>query len=432
VRDGDPPAVKQILERYEQASDQQRADAMELLGLLPDDLGASALCRLARYEKSPVLSKRAALEAMFLPQVSGPAVARRAAIIQGELGESPRTAAAWLRTYVRAGGGDRTALDTWAELAEEEYHQFELAPDETDVQIVSLLFYAYGQACAAAGDAARAEQMSQRAWSLQPHDLVAHYLVARQLAHRGLFDWSEREYRRLIDEPFSGDPRSRKIALSSRIRLAETLHDQGRELPAAEVMEGLVAMMDDKQGGAEVKRLLIEELVRDPEGIRSRAQYFRALHLLSEGQREEALARLDKGLEEDFADADVLISLYELSADDPERRSRTLAQVAKAVTEYRQDIEKMPQDHQGYNQLAWLLANTGGDAAEATRLSHRSLELAPDTASYLDTLAHCYYAQGDFAAAVKHQTRAAELDPHSGLIRKKLDVFRQALADGKR
>jgi tetratricopeptide (TPR) repeat protein len=207
------------------------------------------------------------------------------------------------------------------------------------------------------------------------------------------------------------------------------LHDQGRELPAAEVMEGLVAMMDDQQSGAEVKRRLIEELVRDPEGIRSRAQYFRALHLLSEGRREEALARLDKGLEEDFADADVLIALYELSADDPERRSRTLAQVAKAAAEYRQDIEKMPQDHQGYNQLAWLLANTGGDAVEAARLSHRSLELAPDTASYLDTLAHCYYAQGDFALAVKHQTRAAELDPHSGLIRKKLEVFRGALAD---
>jgi Flp pilus assembly protein TadD len=429
VRESDPPAVHKILDEYEQKSDQQRADAMERLALMPDDAGVSALCRLARYEKSPLLSKRAALEVMFLPGLGEARAATRAAIIERELGESPRTAAAWLRAYLQAGKGDRAALDAWAELAEDENRQFELAPDETDVQTASLLFYAYAQACAALGDTARAEQVAQRAWSLQPDDSTAHYLVAGQLSRRGLFDWSEREYRRLIElSPSADEPMQQPYALSSRLRLAETMHDQGRELPAAEVLDGLVALMDDKEGGAQVKKVLMETLVRDPEGIRSRAQYFRALHLLTEGRREEALARLEQGVKEDFADADVLISLYELGADDPGLRSRTMAQVAKAVAEYRLDIERMPQDHQGYNQLAWLLANTGGGAAEAIALSHRSLELSPDTASYLDTLAHCYAANHDFENAVKHQTRAAELDPHSGLIRKKLDVFRQAAA----
>ncbi|MFO0899194.1 MAG: hypothetical protein U0836_17350 [Pirellulales bacterium] len=429
IRETDPPAVQKLLEGYEQKSDQQRAETMERLALMPDDVGVSALCRLARYEKSPLLSKRAALEVLFLPVSGGPRDLQRAEVIERELGESPRTAATWLRAYLQAGKGDRKALDAWAELAEEENRQFELAPDETDTQTASLLFYAYAQACAALGDRERANQVAERAWALQPDDANAHYQIAGQLSRRGLFDWSEREYRRIMDQPLNAeDPMLQAYALSARLRLAETMHDQGRELPAAETLDGLVAMMDAKEGGTEVKKRLIETLVRDPEGIRSRAQYFHALHLLGEGNREQAIARLEQGLKEDFADADVLISLYDLSAAEPDRRSRVLPLVAKAVAEYRLDIERMPQDHQGYNQLAWLLANTGGDAQEAITLSHRSLELSPDTASYLDTLAHCYAAHHEFDNAVKYQSRAAELDPHSGLIRKKLEVFRQQAA----
>ena len=42
-------------------------------------------------------------------------------------------------------------------------------------------------------------------------------------------------------------------------------------------------------------------------------------------------------------------------------------------------------------------------------------------------MAHCYYGKGDYENAVKYQTKAAEMEPHSGLIAKKLRVFRQAL-----
>jgi tetratricopeptide (TPR) repeat protein len=268
VRETDPPAVQKLLETYEQKSDSQRAESMERLALMPDDVGVSALCRLARYEKSPLLSKRAALEVMFLPVSGGPRDAQRAAIIEQELGESPRTAATWLRAYLQAGKGNREALDAWAELAEDENRQFEFAPDETDVQTASLLFYAYGQACAALGDRERAEQVAQRAWALQPEELLSHYMVAVQLSRRGLFDWSEREYRRIMDLASSGDEATLVYALSSRLRLAETMHDQGRELPAAETLDGLVTLMDDPQMGALVKKLLMENLIRDPEGIR--------------------------------------------------------------------------------------------------------------------------------------------------------------------
>ena len=47
---------------------------------------------------------------------------------------------------------------------------------------------------------------------------------------------------------------------------------------------------------------------------------------------------------------------------------------------------------------------------------------------YLDTLAHCYYAKGDYENAVKYQTEAIKSEPHSQAISRQLEVFRKALA----
>ena len=81
-----------------------------------------------------------------------------------------------------------------------------------------------------------------------------------------------------------------------------------------------------------------------------------------------------------------------------------------------------------YNQFAWLVGNTYGDFDEAIRLSHKSLELRPDAGGFLDTLGHCYYAKGDLENAVKYQTQAVKLEPHTGLIQRKLNQFEKELA----
>ena len=89
------------------------------------------------------------------------------------------------------------------------------------------------------------------------------------------------------------------------------------------------------------------------------------------------------------------------------------------------------------NQFAWLVGNTLGEknlqlAEEAIRNSHRSLEIKPDAAGYLDTLGRCYYAKGDLEKAVRFQQEAAQLDPHSGLIREQLELFEAAQKQNQR
>jgi hypothetical protein len=69
------------------------------------------------------------------------------------------------------------------------------------------------------------------------------------------------------------------------------------------------------------------------------------------------------------------------------------------------------------------VANTEGDLAKATRYSRLSLESSFDSASYLDTLAHCQAAGGDLARAVRTQWLAVRQEPHSLLVRRNYERF---------
>jgi hypothetical protein len=46
-----------------------------------------------------------------------------------------------------------------------------------------------------------------------------------------------------------------------------------------------------------------------------------------------------------------------------------------------------------------------------------------DNASYLDTLAHCRAAGGDYKAAIRTQSLASRQEPHNRLIKRNLARF---------
>ena len=112
-------------------------------------------------------------------------------------------------------------------------------------------------------------------------------------------------------------------------------------------------------------------------------------------------------------------------------RKRDAAQEAAALVQsagehYRARIAEQPDDAEGYNNLAWLLANTDTSLDEALRLSNKSLELQPDTAAYLDTLAEVHLRLGKPARAVELQKQAIELEPESLDLTERLKKFEAA------
>lgn len=137
TREGDPRAIQQIFKDYESQSDDRRLAKMRQLAQLPDDQGLPWLCRLARFEKSPVLARQAALTVIGQPMTDDPKQwARRVATITSSAKHSQRAPARWLLAYVQSQGEPAVALQTWSALADEERKTLDEHPQQTNSQIV--------------------------------------------------------------------------------------------------------------------------------------------------------------------------------------------------------------------------------------------------------------------------------------------------------
>jgi tetratricopeptide (TPR) repeat protein len=206
--------------------------------------------------------------------------------------------------------------------------------------------------------------------------------------------------------------------------MAEMLHDQMQDLDAATTLEKIVKLID-------AHKLTQERLGRDPKEIRSRACYFFACHWEANHDAAKQRAYLDKGLEADPEDVDVLIACYRLPGQSAAFHAKIADLIKKAASVLHDQIEEDAESASACNQYAWLIGNTEGDLDEALRCSQKSLELQPDEGAYLDTLGHVYFGKGDFANAVKYQAKAVESAPHSPLIRRELDRFKKKLEESK-
>jgi tetratricopeptide (TPR) repeat protein len=225
--------------------------------------------------------------------------------------------------------------------------------------------------------------------------------------------------------------------------LAEMLHDQEREADASAVLRALVDRMEEDEAIRDAVETNSNR--RSPEEIISRMHFFAALDQIANMKYAEAKDSLTKGAAANDQDADLLIAMYRLPQADEAWKEKTETLIATAAAEFKETVDRMQQyiddaddlnrsdsaealQAMFCNQYAWLIGNTRGDVQEAIRLSLRSLEIRPESAGHMDTLAHCYYTAGDYENAVKWQTRAVKLEPHSGQITRALAKFEQALA----
>ena len=162
------------------------------------------------------------------------------------------------------------------------------------------------------------------------------------------------------------------------------------------------------------------QLGREPRESRSRMLFFAAC---AEADGPTRRRLIDESLTAFPDDVDSLITAYRLTADEPDRRAEIVRRIAAAAAAIDQEIRNLPADSTSRNEYAWLIANTEGDLAKATRYSRQSLEDSFDSASYLDTLAHCHAAAGNLERAIRTQWIAVKKEPHSLLIRRNFARF---------
>ena len=292
------------------------------------------------------------------------------------------------------------------------------------------------------GDKPRADQIAERARQLDPENTRTHIESALWLQRRDLVDWCIKEYRQILKH---SELESRE-GLYARFLLSEILHDRLEEDEAAEVLAGAVEAVKNSE---KVARDVQQVFSRTPGSIESRQLYFLACSKHKQQMFDEQKQLLEKAIEAEAHDGDVLIAMYRFKPADPAWTSRVTQLVKDASAHYRQQItvydntfrisgdsaEKETARRKlatAHNQLAWMVSNTEGDFQAAIQSSLRSLELRPDSAGYLDTLGHCYYAAGEFQKAVETQLKAVAGDPSSQTMQRMLKVFQQALEDSSK
>ncbi len=298
------------------------------------------------------------------------------------------------------------------------------------------LIYRLAEAQDQDGKKDAAKETAAKALALRPDDVQHHFRLAILLQQRGLFTWAENEFRYLLEHV----PEDSLIQLDVRYALSEMLHDNAQEFAAAEVAKGGVDLLEKNAQARELP-------LRPQAGWISRMHYFYALDLMEKGKMEEARKHLDDGAAADPTDADVLIALYRWPNQTPEQQ----AAIRKLIESTTETFEKEMESHKGTdgggdpfgsekqeyatacNQYAWLVSNTFGDFDKAIRASHKSVEvrqeLKREVGAYYDTLGRCYYAKGDFDNAIKYQTLALKLDPHSGQMKRQLALFEKSKAE---
>jgi tetratricopeptide (TPR) repeat protein len=300
-----------------------------------------------------------------------------------------------------------------------------------------LLLYLLAQAQRELGHRELSEQTSQQAWQRTGEQAESRTPIAERLRDRGLFDWAEREFRQIMTLRDLSNP----LNMYARFMLSELLHDIEKHRDAGDVLQPLVEELDRNPMLVDFMQRMFRE--RDTPGVKSRMHFFYAMDAQARNDRAELLDRLQQAIGIDPSDADVLIAMYRLPTPDDAWRRNTQRMIQEASTEFLKEISRSergtgrnvdPRDRdeeasilaRQCNQFAWLIGNTEGDLELAIRLSHRSLDLRPKASGYYDTLGRCYFAKGDVDTAIKYQLMALKMEPHSGQMRRQLQLFEQA------
>lgn len=99
------------------------------------------------------------------------------------------------------------------------------------------------------------------------------------------------------------------------------------------------------------------------------------------------------------------------------------AKCEKALAEV---IENHPDYADSYNNLAWFYAAQGRKLDRGIELAKKAIELSPDSAEYLDTLAELFHRNGRRQEAIREIEKAIALNPpHLKYYRKQLQRFQK-------
>ena len=286
---------------------------------------------------------------------------------------------------------------------------------QATIENQAITLYAAASCNQSNGNNVLADEMARRAFALGSDKTNEQMLAAVRLDHWGLVDWADREYRRVVSAPSL----SAQQIIPFTIQWAELLNDFDRCEAASTVLKDVLT---GSHGTIENIRVM-DSLGYSKDALAARQKFFLARADKKKSDQKSERQALDKALDEYPEEIDTLIAYYHFPGISPTDKEQIVGLIQGALKKLQQRIDREPDEPNPYNEYAWLVANTEGDLLRATRYSKRSLELDFDSASFLDTLAHCYAAAGNPNEAIRCQVVALRKDPGSNTIQKNLQKF---------
>jgi tetratricopeptide (TPR) repeat protein len=310
----------------------------------------------------------------------------------------------------------RIARGNWAEI---DKAAEPAAVEKADAASLHLLAAAYAKR----GQAEKAADLTAKALELST-DKTGHLVAAELAWRRGLPDAAEAECRRALEASGSDDGGD----IAARLRLGEIAASRGRFAAAADEIARAATLLD-----AKAKSALGNYLLRggSAAGLRARVQLYRYREAAAPAAADAATgAAADKALEallpvaaEDVESAIAAVEALRARKRGPEAD----ALVVKARAVLRKVITANPEAAGPANDLAWLLARVGRGPEEAADLAETAVALAPERASFWDTLAEVLSKRGDAAGAVEAARKAVELEPSDARFRARFKAFSEAV-----
>ncbi len=148
----------------------------------------------------------------------------------------------------------------------------------------------------------------------------------------------------------------------------------------------------------------------------------RARGLAAAGRADEALREVRACLELVPGHAELPIRLVPL-LEKCGRKKEADELFGRVYEEHLRHCRDYPRSAALHNALAWLAANCRKNLGAALEHARKAVELEPENAGYLDTLAEVYFQRGNNDEAIKTMKKCLELSPTRTYYRKQLRRF---------
>jgi hypothetical protein len=238
-------------------------------------------------------------------------------------------------------------------------------------------------------------------------DFVGRYEFLRALTQRRFNDAAARETELLlrVSEPNSyyAGAALRRLAVDT---LARKQYLQAAEGYEQSMLRCLRANTNFVQSGAYV-------------GVPSQVHRLRAQGLVAANRFDEALKEIELARTAMPGSVELPIALVP-ALEQRQHKKEAARLFEQTVAIYEKLCREYPRCAWGHNSVAWISACCRRNLDRALEHANKAVELAPNTAGYIDTLAEVHFQRGDKDKAIALQKRAIELDPKKVYFRKQL------------